>query len=150
MGTVKNITKSKEAEEALKESEERMRAIVEASLDAIIVINDQGKIVLFNPAAEDLFLYSHDEVLNKPVEILLHDVMVKNNHIGRRVECRFKRKDGSSFDAEIAMTEGRTNNNHLIVMSIHDITERKQVEEALKESEERFRSMFESAIVLCW
>ncbi len=139
IGTVKDITK-------LKESEESLRAIVEASLDAIIVINEDGRVVLFNPAAENLFLYSQDEVLNKPAEMLLHDIVVGCEDMGKRVQCRFKRKDGKIFDAEVAMAEGQTNGTRLIVMSIHDITERKQVEDALKESEERFRSIVEAAI----
>lgn len=157
---IRNISERKQAEDALKEREENLRTVIEASIDAIIAINDKGNTALFNPAAEELFLYSSEEVLNKPIKILLREDAAETHqkrlanflnkgtaqcgHISKRSERTFRRKDGTLFHAEVAMAGGRTDQKRLIVVSIHDITERKQAEKALRESEERYRSLVEN------
>jgi PAS domain S-box-containing protein len=139
----------------LQESEERLRTIVEASLDAIMAVNAEGRLVLFNGAAQELFQYSEEEALNQPVDILLREEIGKIHqerlekflkrgvgqcgHIGRRMEKFFRRKDGSLFVAEVSMSGGRLDGLRLVVLAIHDITSRKQAEEALRRSEENFR-----------
>jgi len=146
---IRDISDRKKAEAELLESEERLRTVIEASMDAIIVVNEQGMIVLFNAAAEGLFLYSSDEALQKPASILLleetadvHQKRVEKflsngvgqcGHIGRRTERTFRRKDGSKFDGEITMAGGRSESTRLVVVTIHDITERKKAEARLLE-----------------
>jgi PAS domain S-box-containing protein len=146
---IRDISERKKVEDALRESEERLRTVIEASLDAIVVVNDQGRIVLFNSAAEELFLYSSAEVLDKPASILLRDNVADPHqrrvekflgdgvgqcgHIGRRVEQIFRRKDGTTFEAEVAMAGGRSDHMRLVVFSVHDITERKRAEAQLLE-----------------
>jgi PAS domain S-box-containing protein len=152
---IHDITDRKLAEKALRESEERLRTIVEASLDAIIAVDAEGRLVLFNGAAQELFQYSEQEVLNQPVAVLLREEIGKIHqerlvrflkkgvgqcgHIGRRMEKLFRRKDGSRFEAEVSMSGGRLDGLRLVVLVIHDITERKQTEEALRRAEENFR-----------
>ncbi len=152
---IHDITDRKLAEKALRESEERLRTIVEASLDAIIAVNVEGRLVLFNGAAQELFQYPEEEVLNQPVDILLREEIGKIHqdrlvkflkrgvgqcgHIGKRMEKLFRRKDGSRFEAEVSMSGGRLDGLRLVVLVIHDITERKQTEEALRRAEENFR-----------
>ena len=143
----KSETARKQAEEALLESEERFKSVVEASLNAIIAVDDKGKIILFNQSAEELFQYSREEAINQPVKILLrsetasqHQDRVekflargigKCGHIGKRLERVFKRKDGTFFTAEVAMSGGRINGKRMIAISIYDLTDRKRVEEKL-------------------
>jgi PAS domain S-box-containing protein len=140
----------KRAVKALRESEERLRTVIEASLDAIIAVNVEGRLVLFNGAAQELFQYSEEEALNQPVEILLREEIGEIHqerlvrflkkgvgrcgHIGRRTEKLFRRKDGSLFEAEVSMSGGRLDGLRLVVLSIHDITERKQAEEKIRAS----------------
>jgi len=149
----------KQAEEALRESEERLRTIVEASLDAIIAVNVEGRLVLFNGAAQELFQYSEEEALNQPADILLREEIGKIHqerlerflkrgvgrcgHIGRRMERLFRRKDGSLFEAEVSMSAGRLDGLRLVVLAIHDITERKRAEEEKRRMEERSRKVVE-------
>ena len=140
----------KRAEKALRESEERLRTVVEASLDAIIAVNVEGQLVLFNGAAQELFQYSEEEALNQPADFLLREEICKIHqerlekflkrgvgrcgHIGRRMEKLFRRKDGSLFEAEVSMSGGRVDGLRLVVLAIHDITERKQAEVQLHAS----------------
>jgi len=140
----------KRAEKALRESEERLRTVVEASLDAIIAVNTEGRLILFNGAAQELFQYSEEEALNQPADILLREEIGKIHqerlekflkkgvgrcgHIGRQMEKPFCRKDGSLFEAEVSMSAGRLDGLRLVVLAIHDITERKRAEEQLNAS----------------
>ena len=158
-----DITNKKQAEEALRENEERLRTIIEASLDAIIAVNAEGQLVLFNGAAQELFQYSEEEALNQPANILLREEIGKIHqerlkrflnkgvgqcgHIGRRTEKLFRRKDGSLFEAEVSMSGGRLDGLRLVVLAIHDITSRKQTEKALQESEIKYRNIFNDAIL---
>jgi len=155
-----DITDRKRAEVALRESEGRLRTIIEASLDAIIAVNVEGRLILFNGAAQELFQYSEEEALNQPADILLREEIGKIHqerlekflkrgvgqcgHIGRRMEKLFRRKDGSLFEAEVSMSGGRSNGLRLVVLAIHDITSRKKTEETLRESETRYRELFDN------
>ena len=157
-------TERKRAEMSLAQSETRLEMVVEASLDAILAVDERSHIVLFNAAAEELFGYSAEEVIDAPVSILLsesvagaHQKRVEKfmgrgvgqcGHIGRRVEKVFLRKNGTTFVAEVAMAGGRSNAKRLVVTSIHDITERKRAEEALRETEERYRALFDRSLDL--
>ncbi len=152
----------KRAEKALRESEERLRTVVEASLDAIIAVNVEGRLVLFNGAAQELFQYSEEEALNQSADILLREEIGKIHqerlekflkrgvgrcgHIGRRMEKLFCRKDGSLFEAEVSMSGGRLNGLRLVVLAIHDITSRKRDEEVLRQSEEKYRDIFDKTV----
>ncbi len=154
---IRDISERKEAEDALRDSEEKLRTVIEAGIDAIIAVNDKGDTVLFNPAAEELFQYSSGEVLNRPVNILLRESAAETHqrrlenffskgvgkcgHIGKRSEQTFRRKDGTLFDAEVAMAGGRASHKRLIVVSIHDITARKQAENILRESQRQLSTL---------
>ena len=161
VGTFVDITERKRVEEALRQSEKRLRTVIEASLDGIIAVNEEGRIVVFNGAAAELFQYSEKEALNQPVKILLreeageiHQERLEQflnkgigqcGHIGRRMQKTFRRKDGSFFLGEASMAGGRFDGLRLVVLSVHDISDREKAEEALQESEERYRSLVEAA-----
>jgi PAS domain S-box-containing protein len=148
------IIQKRLAEIALKESEERLLTIVEGSLDAIIAIDVNGNIAVFNGQARALFQYTEEEALQKPASLIMRDEIREIHqvwldrylkkgsgncqHFGKRIEKVFRKKDGSIFTAEISMSESRNDDLSLIVFSIHDITERKNAENALKDSEQRF------------
>ena len=124
-----------------------MLTIIEGSLDAIVVVNERGLIEVFNSQAQELFQYSEEEALNQNVAILLrpekaemhklrlHTYLIKGagqcGHIGKRAEKMFRKKDGTLFIAEVSMAGGRNGHLRLVVLSIQDITKRKQEEEEL-------------------
>jgi len=159
----RDITERQRAEMALVQSEARLAMVVEASLDAVLAVDERSHIVLFNAAAEELFGYSAQEVIDAPLSILLsesiadvHQVRLEKfmgrgvgqcGHIGRRVEKVFRRKNGTTFVAEVAMTGSRSNTKRLVVASIHDITERRRVEEAFRTSEAMSRAVLDHSPV---
>jgi len=144
------------AEQALLESEVKLRTIFESSVDAIGV-SKEGIHVLANPAYLELFGYSSDdELVGMPISSLIvpsERKIIKEN-IHRRVrgqieasnfEGRGIRKDFTEFDAEIRVSSYVSNNETFNVVIIRDITDRKQAEELLTNSEIRYRRLFESA-----
>ncbi|MDR3417333.1 MAG: PAS domain S-box protein [Nevskia sp.] len=145
----------------LEASEAELRAVVECAVDGIIVIDAQGRIEAFNPAAERLFGYSVAEVMGQNVRLLMpepyrsgHDQYVANYlhsgvrkviGIGREVTGR--RRDGSTFPMDLAVNEMRVGEQRKFAGLVRDISERKRQIEALRQaqqSEARFRIMVES------
>jgi len=149
------VSEYKQKNKSLKETNDQLGIAFEASLDAIVAVNQDGKITLFNQVAEELFQYSSREVINQPVKMLIRESISdvhqgrmekflskgvgQCGHIAKRTERIFRRKDGSLFEAEVTMSGGRSDEKRLIVASIVDITERKRIETALKKSEEQYR-----------
>ena len=139
----------------LEENEERYRALFEAESDTIFLVdNESGRILEANTAASELYQYSHDEMLSRrnsdfsaePQEtkkITTHGVAAKSGLLVKIPLRLHRKKDGTVFPVEITgrffMLQGRS----VHIAAIRDITERKQAEAALKESEERFRKLLQ-------
>jgi PAS domain S-box-containing protein len=142
---VSDITERKRAEAALRESEETVRALLESASQAIVGVNSDGLIVLVNAMAVQLFKYEREELLGKPLEILVptrvaerHAAYRKNyvrephrRPMGIGIDLSARRKDGSEFPVEISLSSVQTQHGVLAVSFITDITERKRAEEAL-------------------
>ncbi len=134
-------------------SEERIRSIIETTLDAIITIDEKGIIQSYNPAAEKLFDYQADEVIGKNISILMpepyateHDSYIETylttgvaKIIGLTREVVGLRKDLSVFPAELSVTVGIQEDRKIFSGIIRDITERKNWEDFLKEKEKKSR-----------
>jgi len=145
-------------EQALRESEERYRTVIENSKDAIIVTDTagEGRILTVNPAATEMFGWAEDEMvgltrkdiidINDPrLRVFMDERMSEGM---TRAELIYKRKDGTKFDGELASgyfvpVEGKK----YAVSIIRDITERKQNEKALQDSEARLRRLYESGMI---
>jgi diguanylate cyclase (GGDEF)-like protein/PAS domain S-box-containing protein len=155
-----DITAARQVQEALRESEERYRGVVEASADAIVLLDLQGVITMANPGAAHLFRYTTPgEMLGVSCFDLIspHDHPQVRQHlrervtmeklVGRDTAYSFIRKDGSSFIGEVNSTvifDDKGNPRSVAVVA-RDITDRRRAEEALRESEERYRELFENA-----
>jgi PAS domain S-box-containing protein len=148
-----DITVRKQAEEALQTSEEKFRNLVHTANDAIITADEHGNIIDFNPGAEAIFAYSAGDVIGKPIGVLMPD-RFKEPHqrgfkryletgeahvIGKTVELTGKRRDGTEFPIELSLSGWKTRKGLFFTGILSDITERKNGEEALRQSEERFR-----------
>src|SRR3990172_9391335 len=134
----------KQAQEALRESEARKKAMLEGALDCIIAIDHQGKILEFNLAAERTFGYTLDQVIGKPLADLIIPPHLRERHkqglkhyiatgegpfIGKAVEVTAMRADGTEFPAELAITSIGQKWPPMFLGHLRDITERKRAEE---------------------
>jgi len=145
------------AREAALDSEERFRLLVESSPNALLMVDRQGTISLWNRQAEVLFGYAREEIIGKCVELLLpsrvreEHVMLRRGFLnapsqrpmGAGRDLFAQRKDGSEVPVEIGLTPIQMPDGLFILATITDITQRKQAEELLRRSEERFRKLSE-------
>ena len=137
----------KRAQEALRESEARKKAMLEGALDCIIAIDHQGKVLEFNPAAEKTFGYSLDQVMGKPLADLIIPSHLRERHkqglkqyiatgegpfIGKAVEVTAMRVDGTEFPAELAITSIGQKWPPMFLGHLRDITEHKRAEEKMR------------------
>lgn len=143
MATIHDITRRKQAEEALRESESRMRAIFDTAVDGIVTIDERGTIERFNPAAERMFGYTEAEVTGKNVSMLMpspyheaHDGYLahylqtgEKKIIGSGREVVGLRKDGAVFPMDLAVGEMRLSERRMFTGTVRDISKRKQAEE---------------------
>lgn len=155
MATVHDISRRKQAEAALQESEARMRAIFDTAVDAIVTIDEHGGIDRFNAAAENLFGYREDEVQGKNISLLMpspyresHDNYLKSYRdtgerkiIGIGREVIGQRRDGSTFPIELSVAEMRFGDRRMFTGMIRDISARKQAEQALQQSQLELRRL---------
>jgi len=133
-------------------------------VDSIIVIDDQGTVQSFNPAAERVFGYDAGEVVGRNVSMLMPDVHAVHHDdhlstdkatgrrriigIGREVEGR--RKDGTLFPIEVSVAEWMDGDRRCFTGILRDITARKEMERSLRESEERLRLALDAARADTW
>jgi PAS domain S-box-containing protein len=134
---------------ALRASEERMRSVVDNVIDGIISIDERGIIQTFNPAAEKIFGYAAAEVFGQNVKMLMpegyrreHDDYIANyvrtgqaKIIGSGREVEGRRKDGSTFPLDLAVSVFYIGSRRYFTGVVRDITERKRAEQALKDAD---------------
>src|SRR5438093_6363261 len=147
IGSCADITEARRKTEALYESENRLRAILDTAVEGIITINERGIIESVNAAAEQIFGYSAQEMIGQNVAMLMpfpfleeHDQYLANFQrtreakiidIGREVSGR--RKDGSEFPIDIAVSEIKLPDRRIFTGFVRDITERKRAEQTARE-----------------
>ncbi len=157
IGTIIDITERKQAEEALRVSEEQFRTLIEKSGGVISLIDTSRKRLYVSPSVKVVLGYSVEEYFAMKREDLFHpdesQILEKNRawireHPGETLNfvCRRRHKDGSWRWTENAVRNLTDDPNvRAVVINFHDITERKNAEEALKKSEEKYRNIFENA-----
>lgn len=141
------------------EAESLRKAILESSLDPIVAVNHEGVITEFNGAAERVFRRSRREVLGRrPDDVIFppetaggerrrverHMAAGEGSMLGRRTEVAAMRAGGETFPAEMAMTISRTGGLPVFTFFFRDISDRKQAEQALRDSEALYHSLVES------
>ena len=139
------------AEAALRESEERMRAILETAVEGIVTIDERGIIESLNPAGERIFGYRAAEVIGRNVSVLMpspyrdeHDTYLSNyvrtgkaKIIGIGREVVGQRKDGSVFPMDLSVSEVLLANRRLFTGFVRDLTVRKRLESEVLEISDR-------------
>jgi PAS domain S-box-containing protein len=154
LAMARDITARKQAEAAVRASEEQYRAIFNASADALVLWNSELKRVDVNPAYERLYGFTREEVLNTaypdhlPVEYVeRRRELVRRTLAGEscQVELEALRKNGERIQVEVRTIPIRHRGEPHVLAIVRDITERKRAEEALRASEEQYRAIFNAS-----
>ena len=155
---IHDITKEYTQRLALQKSESIFKGVVNASYGAIIGIDKEGLCFLFNPAAQKMFLRTEKEMLGKPIDCLMPErykeahnrgfrEVFKTGNFDRLTNKTYRvdglRSNGEEFPIEFSFSVVTIKNETFIVSSGRDITDRVKKENALKESEQKFRQLFQ-------
>jgi PAS domain S-box-containing protein len=146
-----DITGIKEREAALQRSEERLRAIMDATPDCIFCVDGTGRAVDVNQAVETVLGYRRDDIIGRrPVDIVIPERFRPGLEVGlrryveagevpdgkARHEMRAVRADGSEFFCEVTIAAARSSGRHMVVACLRDVTVRKQREYELRQAKE--------------
>lgn len=155
-GTTRDVTERKQAEEALRESEEKYRKVVELSNDGIALVRD-GHHIFVNRKMLDIFGYTlPEEMIGQPISKLIHPQdqeraleMSLRRQRGEPVPASYEfqgiRRDGQTIQVEVSAARIGYQEEGVSLAFLRDITDRKRSEGALKDSEAKYRNLFESA-----
>lgn len=147
IGALFDITERKLAEERL----ERYQLLSEKARDIIFFIGLDSKVIEANEAAVKTYGYTREELLKLKVfdirkaDTFTGEQMIQANKYGAFFETVHYRKDGSSFPVEVSSRGTTINGKRVLLSIIRDITERKQAERVIQESEEKYRTLFNVA-----
>ncbi len=155
IGIATDITERKRAEEALRESNQKLNAVIEASPLAVTAIDLDGNVLMWNSAAERLFGWSNEEIAGAPYPLVPYERGDEFDRLRDSVfsgdgftgfQSRRRGKDGEEIDVSISAYPLRDAGGAVIggVAMLEDISERRRAEEALRESEERLRVVVEN------
>lgn len=141
-----DITKRKDIEDAAKEEQEKIKAIIDTATDGIITIDTKGVIESVNPAIEHLFGYDASELFGKNINFLMPEPYKSNHHkymtsfqesgiakiIGRGREVAGQKKDGKVFPFNLSVSEVKLRNRTIYTGIVHDLSEQKEAKEKLR------------------
>jgi PAS domain S-box-containing protein len=157
----RDVTQRAKAEQQLREQEEQVRVLVEAALDGMVMLDQDGKVTLWNKAATRIFGYTAEEIVGRDLHELVMPDDLQDKHaaafthfrqsgcgaaIGRTMELVALRKDGSRVPVELSLSSVQLKGSWHAIGIVRDISERKAMEARLRESEERYRALFDRSM----
>ena len=153
-----DVTDPKRAEEALRQSEQRTRMIIDTALDAVVSMDGAGVITDWSAQAERMFGWTRAEAMGQRMSDTIIPPRYRDAHnrglkkflatgdgpvLNRRIEVTALTRDGREFPIELAISPVRMGEEWSFSAFIRDLTERKAAEEALRQGEQRYRELFE-------
>jgi PAS domain S-box-containing protein len=159
----RQAAKTRAADRALRSTEARMGDIIDSAMDAIIATDDSQRIVLYNPAAEKVFLWPREAVLGRPLDMLLPERFraphrehihrfgeagITSRRMRRHTVLAGLRSDGKEFPIEASISQHSESGKKVFTVILRDVTERVQAENELRRSQQDLReiaSMSQSA-----
>ena len=154
------ITKRKEVEAASANSSIRLAGIIDSAMDGIILVDEQQRVILFNPAAEDIFGYTAEEVLGNSVDRLIPALFrhMQADHVqlfaaggtprqkaASQSNLSGLRHDGSEFPIEASISRTNSGEQQIFTVILRDISERRKAEQALINSRKQLTTLVEQA-----
>jgi len=145
VGVVKDITQRKQLEDELRASEERFRAISTSAMDSIILVDEEDKVIYWNPAAEKTFGITETEAVGRKLSELVipprerknHEALLnelKQNSVSKRhFEATSLRKDGTVFPVDLSIVPVKLKEKNCLVAIARDISEQKHMEASIKQ-----------------
>ncbi|MGI9862934.1 PAS domain S-box protein [Moorella naiadis] len=156
-----DLTERRRMEEELRQREATLSAITGSARDAVVMLDGEGEVTFWNPAAEDLFGYSREEILGKELHRLVvpeearyrayqeafrrFQLTGEGNAIGKPIELKAKHKDGRELQVELSLSALKLMGTWHAVGIVRDISERKRVEEELENSRKQYLGLAENA-----
>lgn len=162
-GVVLDVSERRSVQEALQDSQQRLNSVVQSAMDAIITVDHDQRILLFNQAAERLFRCRAEEAIGRSISQFIPQRFrqrhqshlmsfqassVKARQMGRPGSTKALRADGEEFPIEASISQVTVGEHSLCTVILRDITERLKSENAIREREARFRNMADSAPVM--
>ena len=159
-GLILDITERKQAEQEYLRSERKIKAMSQAAEDAMVMIDREGKVLFWNPAAERLFGFSEAEAMGMDFHQMAapgvyHDKIYKGlKHfaktgegpvLGTTTEISARNRKGDEFPVEVTLSSFQVDEEWFAVGTVRDISERKKAEDALRKSERQMKTILETA-----
>ena len=160
-GYMLDITERKEREAAVRQADARTRAMLDAALDGVVMVDHLGAIIEFNPAAERIFGYGREAVVGRQMVDLIVPPAYRAAHsagfqrylatgestvLGKRIEIRGMRADGSEFPLELSIAAVDVGGEPVFTAYVRDISDQHRREAALLESEAIVNSSFDAVV----
>lgn len=147
------VIEREQAAEAVRSSEERLRALADSTLEAIITADSEGLIIDWNKGGERIFGYSEEEAIGRSVELIMPSTRVEAHRkgmrrfhqtlepsiIGSTIEVDGRRKDGSEIPIELSLSTYTARSERFFTAIIRDISQRRRTEEEMRQNRERLR-----------
>ncbi len=157
MAALRRAPNAQKQQQALRASEARLRDFLDATPDALLISDAQGLVTLANRRVEALLGYTEQELLGQPIESLVpqalhgpHAVLRAGfaaspdaRRMGHGLRVRARRKDGSECDVEVSLSRVQTREGVYFASALRDVSAQLQAQQALRESNRRFRQLFE-------